>query len=195
MQYLRALALLLVIVGGVNWLLNFAFAQFDLVAAITGDAFGETNPILVEWMDILVGVGALALVPTLFRWMTAEGAATSRRSGPCRIGNRGPRRHRFGGRRLGPSRARCYADARSLIPHHAIAGERPASPAAYIGGRSNCQSRSAPAGATWAWGARGGTDGASEPTVEHGGRPQARFHMSGPRNRHCADMRTQGHRD
>ena len=36
MQYLRALALLLVIVGGVNWLL-VGIAQFDLVAAITGD--------------------------------------------------------------------------------------------------------------------------------------------------------------
>ncbi|HET9755184.1 MAG TPA: DUF378 domain-containing protein [Candidatus Limnocylindrales bacterium] len=76
MQYLRALALLLVIVGGVNWLL-VGIAQFDLVAAITGDAFGETNPISAI-IYILVGVGALALVPTLFRWMTADSAATSR---------------------------------------------------------------------------------------------------------------------
>lgn len=76
MQYLRALALLLVIVGGVNWLL-VGIAQFDLVAAITGDAFGETNPISAI-IYILVGVGALALVPTLFRWMTANSAATSR---------------------------------------------------------------------------------------------------------------------
>ena len=76
MQYLRALALLLVIVGGVNWLL-VGIAQFDLVAAITGDAFCETNPISAI-IYILVGVGALALVPTLFRWMTADSAATSR---------------------------------------------------------------------------------------------------------------------
>ncbi len=75
MQYLRALALLLVIVGGVNWLL-VGIAKFDLVAAITGDAFGETNPISAI-IYILVGVGAVALVPTLFRWLTADSAATS----------------------------------------------------------------------------------------------------------------------
>lgn len=76
MQYLRALALLLVIVGGLNWLL-VGIAKFDLVAAITGDAFGETNPISAI-IYILVGVGAVALVPTLFRWLTADSAATSR---------------------------------------------------------------------------------------------------------------------
>lgn len=76
MQYLRALALLLVIVGGVNWLL-VGIAQFDLVAALTGDAFGETNPISAI-IYILVGVGAIALVPTLFRWLTADSAETSR---------------------------------------------------------------------------------------------------------------------
>ena len=27
---------------------------------------------------ILVGIGAMALVPTLFRWMTADASATSR---------------------------------------------------------------------------------------------------------------------
>jgi uncharacterized protein len=75
MQYLRALALLLVIVGGVNWLL-VGIAKFDLVAAITGDAFGETNPISAI-IYILVGVGAVALVPTLFRWVTADSSTTS----------------------------------------------------------------------------------------------------------------------
>ena len=75
MQYLRALALLLVIVGGVNWLL-VGIARFDLVAAITGDAFGETNPISAI-IYILVGVGAVALVPTLFRWLTADSNTTS----------------------------------------------------------------------------------------------------------------------
>ena len=76
MQYLRALALLLVIVGGVNWLL-VGIAKFDLVAAITGDAFGETNPISAI-IYILVGVGAVALVPTLIRWITADSSATAR---------------------------------------------------------------------------------------------------------------------
>jgi hypothetical protein len=76
MQYLRAIALLLVIVGGVNWLL-VGIAKFDLVAAITGDAFGETNPISAI-IYILVGVGAVALVPTLIRWITTDSNATSR---------------------------------------------------------------------------------------------------------------------
>ena len=44
MRILKAVALLLVIVGAVNWLL-VGIAQFDLVAAITGDTFGETNAI------------------------------------------------------------------------------------------------------------------------------------------------------
>jgi uncharacterized protein len=76
MQYLRAIALLLVIVGGVNWLL-VGIAKFDLVAAITGDAFGETNPISAV-IYILVGVGAVALVPTLVRWITADSSTTAR---------------------------------------------------------------------------------------------------------------------
>ncbi len=76
MQYLRALALLLVIVGGVNWLL-VGIARFDLVAAITGDAFGETNPISAI-IYILVGVGAVALVPTLINWVTADSNTTAR---------------------------------------------------------------------------------------------------------------------
>ena len=76
MQYLRAIALLLVIVGGVNWLL-VGIAKFDLVAAITGDAFGETNPISAI-IYVLVGVGAVALVPTLIRWITTDSNATSR---------------------------------------------------------------------------------------------------------------------
>ena len=75
MHYLRALALLLVIVGGVNWLL-VGIAKFDLVATLTGDAFGETNPISAI-IYILVGVGAVALVPTLIRWITADSSATS----------------------------------------------------------------------------------------------------------------------
>jgi len=42
MRYLNAVALLLVIVGAVNWLLVGLF-KFDLVAALTGNTFGETN--------------------------------------------------------------------------------------------------------------------------------------------------------
>ena len=73
MTYLRALALLLVIVGGLNWLL-VGIARIDLVAAITGTSFGETNPISAA-VYILVGVGAVALVPTFVRWVTADRTA------------------------------------------------------------------------------------------------------------------------
>ncbi len=65
MRYVNALALLLVIVGGVNWLL-VGIAKFDLVAAITGAKFGETN-IVSSAIDALVGGAAVWLVPALAR--------------------------------------------------------------------------------------------------------------------------------
>ena len=70
MQYLKSLALLLVIVGGANWLL-VAVAKYDLVAAITGSDFGEVNPVSGEVYG-LVGVSAIALIPTLIGWLSAE---------------------------------------------------------------------------------------------------------------------------
>ena len=70
MRYFKALFLLLVIVGGVNWLL-VGLAGIDLVAAITGDSFGQTN-VLSSLVYILVGVSAIALVPTLLQWVTAD---------------------------------------------------------------------------------------------------------------------------
>jgi uncharacterized protein len=77
MRYLQALALLLVIVGGVNWLL-VGVAKIDLVAALTGVSFGETNAISTI-VYVLVGLGAVALVPTLLRWVTADASPTSPR--------------------------------------------------------------------------------------------------------------------
>ena len=68
MRYFNAVALLLVIVGAVNWLL-VGIAQFDLVAAVTGDTFGETNPIS-SIVYILVGLSGIALLPTLASWLT-----------------------------------------------------------------------------------------------------------------------------
>ena len=70
MRYLNALALLLVIVGGINWLLVGLF-QFDLVAALTGSQFGEVNPISAA-VYALVGVSAIALLPVLARWVTTR---------------------------------------------------------------------------------------------------------------------------
>jgi len=68
MRILKSVALLLVIVGAVNWLL-VGIAQFDLVAAVTGDTFGETNPIS-SIVYVLVGLSGIALLPTLASWLT-----------------------------------------------------------------------------------------------------------------------------
>lgn len=65
MRYLNALALLLVIVGAVNWLL-VGVAKLDLVAAITGAKFGEVNP-LSAVIYVLVGLSGLWLLPALAR--------------------------------------------------------------------------------------------------------------------------------
>ena len=66
MRYLNALALLLVIVGAVNWLL-VGIAKIDLVAALTGSSFGETNPISTV-IYVLVGLSGVVLLPVLARW-------------------------------------------------------------------------------------------------------------------------------
>jgi uncharacterized membrane protein YuzA (DUF378 family) len=68
-RYLKALFLLLVIVGGVNWLL-VGLARIDLVAALTGAEFGQTN-MISSVIYVLVGISAIALVPTLVRWLSA----------------------------------------------------------------------------------------------------------------------------
>ena len=70
MRYLNALFLLLVIVGGLNWLLVGLF-KFDLVAALTGATFGQTNA-LSTIVYALVGVSAIALIPTLLSWLSAD---------------------------------------------------------------------------------------------------------------------------
>lgn len=60
---LNAGTLLLVIVGALNWLLVGAF-EFDLVAAITGNDFGETNA-LSRIIYILVGLSGIAQIANL----------------------------------------------------------------------------------------------------------------------------------
>jgi uncharacterized membrane protein YuzA (DUF378 family) len=70
MRYLNSLFLFLVIVGGLNWLL-VGVAKIDLVAAITGNSFGETSP-LSSAIYILVGLSAIGLIPVLIRWLTAS---------------------------------------------------------------------------------------------------------------------------
>ena len=75
MRYLKALFLLLVIVGGLNWLL-VGLAGIDLVAAITGSSFGQTN-VLSSLIYILVGISAVALLPTLVQWFAADERVTA----------------------------------------------------------------------------------------------------------------------
>ncbi|HET7026379.1 MAG TPA: DUF378 domain-containing protein [Candidatus Limnocylindrales bacterium] len=70
MRYINALALLLVIVGAVNWLL-VGIAKFDLVAQLTGATFGETNAIS-SLVYIVVGLAGIALLPTLARWVMGD---------------------------------------------------------------------------------------------------------------------------
>ena len=70
MRYLKSLFLLLVIVGGLNWLL-VGVAQIDLVAAITGAEFGETN-VISSAIYVLVGISAIGLLPTLANWLAGR---------------------------------------------------------------------------------------------------------------------------
>jgi hypothetical protein len=74
MRLLKPLFLLLVIVGGLNWLLVGLF-KFDLVAAITGNSFGETN-VLSSVVYALVGISAIALLPTLLGWISSDEQAS-----------------------------------------------------------------------------------------------------------------------
>lgn len=70
MQIVKALALLLLIVGGLNWLLVGLF-KVDLVAALTGSDFGQVNA-LSAVVYALVGISAVALIPTLAGWATSQ---------------------------------------------------------------------------------------------------------------------------
>lgn len=58
-------ALALVIIGALNWALVGLF-EFDLVATITGNDFGETN-ILSRIVYILVGLAGVWLVSLFAR--------------------------------------------------------------------------------------------------------------------------------
>lgn len=74
MRTVKLVSLVLVIVGALNWLLVGLFG-FDLVAAVTGASFGQTNA-LSSIVYVLVGIAGLALVPSLF------GSAQSAPSAP-----------------------------------------------------------------------------------------------------------------
>ena len=63
MKILNVLALILVIVGALNWGL-VAIAEFDLVAEIFGEEFGTTNA-LTRIIYGLVGLAGVYLAATL----------------------------------------------------------------------------------------------------------------------------------
>jgi uncharacterized membrane protein YuzA (DUF378 family) len=65
-------ALILVIVGALNWALVGLF-EFDLVATITGDEFGETN-IVSRIVYLLVGAAGVWLFSVVARGMGSENA-------------------------------------------------------------------------------------------------------------------------
>lgn len=67
---LNAITLILIIVGAVNWLLVGAF-EFDLVAAITGNDFGEVNA-LSRIIYLLVGLSGVAQLANLGAILTKE---------------------------------------------------------------------------------------------------------------------------
>ena len=77
MKSLHVLSAVLIIVGGLNWGL-VALAEFDLVAAIAGVGFGQTN-ILSRFVYALVGLAAvfegIALVGALRRGKAHPAAA------------------------------------------------------------------------------------------------------------------------
>jgi uncharacterized membrane protein YuzA (DUF378 family) len=70
-------ALVLVIVGALNWALVGLF-EFDLVAALTGTEFGETN-IVSRIIYLLVGIAGVWLLPVVARGLgTERGRETER---------------------------------------------------------------------------------------------------------------------
>lgn len=67
---LDLVALVLVIVGAVNWAL-VGLLEFDLVATITGNEFGETN-IASSAVYVLVGLAGVWLLSLLARGTSQE---------------------------------------------------------------------------------------------------------------------------
>lgn len=70
MKTADAIALLLVIVGALNWALVGLF-EFDLVATIVGEEFGAVNT-LSRIVYILVGLAGVYLISTLARILSTD---------------------------------------------------------------------------------------------------------------------------
>lgn len=74
MKAFNLVTLLLIIIGGINWLLVGAF-QFDLVAAI----FGGQDAALARIVYVLVGISAIYQLIPFFRAMSSDEVAAERR--------------------------------------------------------------------------------------------------------------------
>ena len=74
MKALNLITLLLIIIGGINWLLVGAF-QFDLVAAI----FGGQEGVLARIIYVLVGLSALYQLVPFSRALSSGEIAAERR--------------------------------------------------------------------------------------------------------------------
>ena len=82
MRILNPLALLLVIVGGLNWALVGLF-EFDLVAKVFGEEFGTTNA-ASRVVYVLVGAAAAYLAVTLLPALARGDEAPAGRPGDAR---------------------------------------------------------------------------------------------------------------
>ena len=79
MKALNALAVALVIVGGLNWGL-VALAEFDLVAWLVGEDFGQTNAV----SRIVYGLVGLAAVYGITQIASRETASRETTTGGAR---------------------------------------------------------------------------------------------------------------
>ena len=75
MKALNIVTAILLIIGGLNWGL-VAIAEFDLVAAVFGLAFGETN-VVSRIIYALVGVSALYQATQLPKTLRQRTSASS----------------------------------------------------------------------------------------------------------------------
>jgi uncharacterized protein len=78
MKALDAITALLLVVGGLNWGL-VALAEFDLVATVFGEDFGETNAA----SRVVYGLVGLSAVYQALRLPALLGRRTSNRSHPA----------------------------------------------------------------------------------------------------------------
>lgn len=78
MKPLDLVALILVIVGALNWAL-VGLLEFDLVATITGDEFGEVN-ILSRIVYVLVGLAGVYLLTMVARLASSPSETTHSRA-------------------------------------------------------------------------------------------------------------------